>query len=34
MKSLRDNMISLNEDMEILRKRTEKEKGEIKIYAI
>jgi molecular chaperone GrpE (heat shock protein) len=34
MKALRDNMVILNEDMEILRKRTEKEKAEIKIYAI
>ena len=34
MKDLRDAMVMLTEDMDILRARTEKEKGEIKVYAI
>jgi molecular chaperone GrpE (heat shock protein) len=34
MKALRDAMVSLTEDMDILRNRTEKEKIDIKIYAV
>ena len=34
MKDLRDAMVGLTEDMEILRTRTEKEKAEIKVYAV
>lgn len=33
MKDLRDAMIGLTEDMDILRARTEKEKSDIKVYA-
>ena len=34
MKQLRDSMIDLTEEMETLRRRTEKEKEEMKVYAV